>query len=59
MTVWNLFLITEPNTTVAIFDYTKGDYVWYGAISDIPFRYMDFTILSVTVNIFSELVISI
>lgn len=59
MTIWNLFLITDCDVEVAIFDTNLKEFLWTGINADIPLTYMNSLILSINVNRYSKLIICI
>lgn len=59
MTIWNLYLITDCDVEVAIFDTNLKEFLWKGINADIPLTYMHSLILSINVNRDSKLIICI
>jgi hypothetical protein len=59
MTIWNLYLITDCDVEVAIFDTNLKEFLWKGRNADMPSTYMHSLILSINVNRYSKLIICI
>ena len=59
MTIWNLYLITDCNVEVAIFDTNLKEFLWKGVNADMPLTYMHSLILGINVNRYSKLIIRI
>lgn len=59
MTIWNLFLITDYDVEVAIFDTNLKEFLWEGINAHMPLTYMNSLILSINVNRYSKLIICI
>lgn len=59
MTIWDLFLFTDCDVEVAIFDTNLKEFLWVGINADIPLIYMNSLILSINVNRCPKLIICI